>query len=355
MPKVQHFDTLAVSSIQTSTLFKNILRIALLCIVSAIGFSQQDPRILSSDSPTVNIKIDGKVVAVWNIDPDTKPWTEPDVFRIERSFRDRKVTYLSGRDSLSFTLAPGGQYDFSVKIKNRGAFPMRITTYAEPVFQQTGVVIFLLLSILITGWLTFSKRKALSTIPLLYLGIIAPLFFWLVTIAGGFIHGQYNNFHDVVSELGAIGTKSEIFMSSGEVLIAALSVFSVIGFFKACKQIGLYTLPVITIPALSISMFWAAVFPMHHELHGTLGPIPLLLNLGALLAIILWKGKKFQSFRVASLISFLFMSMIALRFFPNMRSEWEGLIQRLFYLGWTIWSVALSLAFIRILKTKNAL
>jgi hypothetical protein len=303
---------------------------------------------LSTDSPSVNIKIDGNVVAVWNIAPDTKPWTEPDVFRIERSLKDRHVTYLSGGDSLSFTLLPGGQYDFSVMIKNRGVFPMRITTFAEPAFQHIGVVILLLMAIIITGWVTYSKRKVLRTIPLLYLGIISPLLFWVVTVTGGIIHGQYNHLHDVVSELGAIGTRSEIFMSCGEVLIAGLSVFSVIGFFKACKQTGLNALPVITILALSISMFWAAVFPMHHELHGALGPIPLLLNLGALLAFILWKGKKFQSLRLASLIGFLFMSLIVLRFFPNLRGQWEGLIQRLFYLGWTIWSVAMSLSFIRI-------
>ena len=174
-----------------------------------------------------------------------------------------------------------------------------------------------------------------------------------MTITGGFIHGNYNHLHNVVSELGAIGTRSEIFMSTTEVLISILSVFSVIGYFRACKQVGLHMIPVMMILSLSISMLWAAIFPMHHELHGALGPIPLFLNIGVLLAIVLWKGKKLMTLRMVSLLSFLLMSMIILRFIPNLRGNWEGLIQRLFYLGWSIWSIALSLIFIQMLETKN--
>jgi Protein of unknown function (DUF998) len=174
-----------------------------------------------------------------------------------------------------------------------------------------------------------------------------------MTITGGFIHGNYNHLHNVVSEPGAIGTRSEIFMSTAEILISILSVFSVIGFFKTCKQIGIHVIPIMTILSLSISMLWAALFPMHHELHGTLGPIPFFLNAGVLFAIILWKGKKLLTLRLVSLISFLLMSLILLRFIPNLRDNWEGLIQRLFYLGWSIWSIALSLIFIQMLETKN--
>ena len=334
-------------------MLKNIFLITLFSIAYLTGFSQKKLPILQSDSTYVNIKIDGNIVAVWNIDPDTKPWTEPDVFTIERSLHERKVTYVSNRDSISFTVRPGGEYDFTIIIKNRGAFPMRLTTFGEPVFLHRSIMISFFLGIVIITWLTYSKRKAFKLIPLLYLGIITPLLFWLATITGGFIHGNYNHLHNVVSELGAIGTRSEIFMSSAEMLISILSVYSVIGFFKACKQIGLSVIPVMTILSLSISMLWAAIFPMHHELHGSLGPVPLFLNAGVLFAIVLWKGKKLLIFRLVSLISFLLMLLIILRFIPNLRGNWEGLIQRLFYLGWSIWSIALSLIFIQMLETRN--
>jgi hypothetical protein len=327
---------------------KNIFLITLFLVAHQPVFSQQEPLILQSDSNSVNIKIDGNSVAVWNIAPDTKPWTEPDVFTIERSFKDQRVVYLSNRDSLSFTAKPGGKYDFTIVVKNHGAFPMRLTTFGEPVFLYKSVLISVFLVLVIIAGLSYTKRKAIGTTPLLYLGIITPVLFWLATITGGFIHGNYNHLHDVVSELGAIGTRAEIFMSTAEILISILSVYSVIGFFKACKQTGLSVIPVITILSLSISIFWAAIFPMHHELHGALGPIPLILNLGVLLAIILWRGEKSRNLRLVSLISFLLMTLILLRFIPNLRGNWEGLIQRLFYLGWSIWSIALSLFFISV-------
>jgi hypothetical protein len=333
--------------------FKNILLFSLFSIVFQVGFSEQKLPVLQSDSGSVRIKIDGNIVAVWNIDPDTKPWTEPDVFAIERSFSEKKITYLSDRDSLSFNVKPGDQYDFTIIVKNRGAFPMRLATFDEPVFLHSSILLSIFLALVIIGWLCWAKRKTFSTVSLLWLGIITPLLFWVAAITGGFIHGNYNHLHDVVSELGAIGTKSEVFMSAAELLIAILSVFSVIGFFKACKQIGLNVIPVITILSLSISMFWAAIFPMHHELHGELGPIPLILNIGVLISIFLWKGKKFQSLRLVSLVSFILMSLIILRFIPNLRGHWEGLIQRLFYLGWSVWSIALSLIFIQMHEIKD--
>ena len=335
-------------------MLKNILFLSLFFIVCLAGFSEQKQPVLESDSNFVRIKIDGNIVAIWSIDPDTKPWTEPDVFKIERSFSEKKVVYLSDHDSLLFNLKPGEQYDFTILIKNRGAFPLRLATYGEPVFLHRRILISVFLVMVIICWLSWTKRNSFSTISLLWLGIITPLLFWLATITGGYIHGNYNHLHNVVSELGAIGTRSEIFMSTTELIIAILSIFSVLGFFRACRQTGLNAIPVITILSLSISMIWAALFPMHHELHGTLGPIPLVLNIGVLLSVFIWKGKRFQNLRLVSLVSFLLMMLILLRTIPNLRGQWEGLIQRLFYLGWSVWSIGLSLIFIKMPEIKNA-
>ncbi len=295
------------------------------------------------------------MVADWNIDPDTKPWTEPDVFTIDRSTDDQHVVYQSNRDSLSFTVKPGDQYDFIIQINNRGAFPMRLTTFAEPVFQRKNIKIILVLLLVLIGWFGWSKRKTFSSISLLNLGIITPLLFWLMTITGGFIHGNYNHLHNVVSELGALGTKSEVFMSTSEILVAILSLFAVFGYVKACRQMSLNVIPVITLLSVSVSMFWAAIFPMHHVLHGTLGPIPLILNLGVLLSIFVWRGKQVQVLRWISFVSFLCMLLIILRFIPNLRNNFEGLLQRTFYLGWTIWSIALSVTFKKITDKKKSL
>ncbi len=334
-------------------MWKKIGLIALFISTWLVSFSQQKQLTLLSDSNSVSIKIDGNTVAVWNIEPDTKPWKEPDVFTIDRSFQEQHVTYLSNRDSLGFNVKPGDTYDFTIAIKNRGSFPLRLTTFGEPVIQQRNITIIVFLVLIVVAWLSWSKRKIFGTISLLYLGMITPLLFWLMTITGGFIHGNYNHLHNVVSELGALGTRSEIFMSIGEILVAVLSLYAVFGYIKACRQTGLNVIPVLTLLSVSISMFWAAIFPMHHVLHGTLGPLPLILDVGVLLSIFLWRGKKFQKLRMVSLISFILMMLILLRVIPNLRGQWEGLLQRTFYLGWTVWSIALSFIFIQLLETRN--
>jgi Protein of unknown function (DUF998) len=337
----------------TVSMRKKIGLIALFISTCLVSFSQQKQPTLLSDSTSVNIKIDGNTAAVWNIDPDTKPWTEPDVFTIDRSFNEQHVTYLSNRDSLTFTVKPGDNYRFTIAIKNRGNFLMGLKTFDEPLIQHRNMEIFVFFLLIIIAWLSWSKRKTFGTKSLLYLGIITPLLFWLMTITGGFIHGNYNHLHNVVSELGALGTRSELFMSIGEILVAVLSLYAVFGYAKACSQTGLNLIPVLTMLSVSISMFWAAIFPMHHVLHGTLGPLPLILDLGVLLSIFLWRGKKFKTLRIVSLVSFILMMLILLRIVPNLRAQWEGLLQRTFYLGWTIWSIALSLIFIQLRQTSD--
>jgi hypothetical protein len=331
---------------------KKILSLSFLFLFYHVGFSQQKLPVLKSDSTTINIKIDNASVGFWQVDTDTKPGTDFDVFRMDRSFSSKKITYVSNNDSISFNVKPGDKYDFFILLNNK-SFPTEVTMADEPVFLHTNIIITILSSLIIIALIIFSKRRSLNTKSLLYFGIISPLLFWIVTITGGFIHGNYNHLHNVVSELGAIGTKSEIFMSATELLVAVLSVLSVIGFYKACKQTGANVIPVLTILSLSISMFWAATFPMHHELHSALGPVPLILNLGVLLAIILWRRKNFFSIRIISVISFILMMLILLRIVPALRGNYEGLIQRFFYFAWTVWSIALSLFFIKEIENKN--
>lgn len=333
-------------------MIKKILSLSFLFLFCHVGFSQQKLLVLKSDSTTINIKIDEESVGYWQVDTDTKPGTDFDVFRMDRSFKAKKVTYVSNNDSISFNVKPGDKYDFFILLNNR-SFPTEVTMADEPVFLHTNIIIIVLSSLIIIALIIFSKRKSLNTKSFLYFGIISPLLFWIVTVTGGFIHGNYNHLHNVVSELGAIGTKSETFMSATELLVAVLSVLSVIGFYKACKQTGANVIPVLTILSLSISMFWAATFPMHHELHSALGPVPLILNAGVLLAIILWRRKKFFSIRIISVTSFILMMLILLRIIPELRGNYEGLIQRFFYLGWTVWSIALSLFFIKEIENKN--
>jgi hypothetical membrane protein len=333
-------------------MIRRILLLAFCFAVYQVSFSQKSLPVLRSDSSTINIRIDGDVVGWWYVEPDTKAGATPEVFLIDRSFHEKKVSYISNRDSIGFMIKPGDKADFIISLNGRN-FPTEITMADEPVFLHGSDLIVIISILVLISLITYSKRDLLRIKPLLYLGIAAPLLFWTVTIIGGFIHGNYNHLHNVVSELGAIGTRSETFMSITEMLVGVLSIFSVIGFYKACKQQRISSIPVLTILSLSLSMFWASTFPMHHELHGAIGPLPLVLMAGVLLAIFLWRGKQFFSFRLISAISFILMMLILLRTLPNLRSNYEGLIQRLFYLGWTTWSVSLSLFFLQRIEIKS--
>ncbi|HMG07852.1 MAG TPA: DUF998 domain-containing protein, partial [Mucilaginibacter sp.] len=83
----------------------------------------------------------------------------------------------------------------------------------------------------------------MNTKTLLSTGILIPVVFWLSTFIGGFIHGGYNHLTGTISELGAIGTRSEPLMATLTMFGAVLSMFFIIGLYRACKQLGLSTIP----------------------------------------------------------------------------------------------------------------
>ena len=141
-------------------------------------------------------------------------------------------------------------------------------------------------------------------------------------------------------------------MSTGELILGIISTLSVIGFCRACRQNGISIIPALTILSLSFSMIWAAIFPMHHELHGSTGPLPLIMFAGALLAVFVWRKKQFRALSRISLFGFMIMMLFLLRIAPDIRNHFEGMLQRFFYLGWTVWSIGMSLIFLR--RTKEA-
>jgi Protein of unknown function (DUF998) len=320
------------------------------CIIATqFAYAQnRSPVVLRSNTRTIEIIMaDGK--GAWHVDPGFKPDpdSKPDVLLLERSFHAQTVKYKSDIDSITFLVKPGDHYEFTILINNQESFRTGIATAALPVFLQTDVLATVFISLLLIAAILYRNRKKIATEKLLYLGVLSPALFWLLTIIGGFIHGDYNHLRMVVSELGAIGTRSEIFMSTGELVLGIISTLSVIGFCSACRQNGISIIPPLTILTLSFSMIWAAIFPMRHELHGSTGPLPLIMFAGALLAVFLWRKKELTVLRRISLLSFIIMMLFLFRIYPNIRNHFEGMLQRFFYLGWTVWSAGMSLVFLR--------
>ncbi|AYL93919.1 DUF998 domain-containing protein [Mucilaginibacter celer] len=195
----------------------------------------------------------------------------------------------------------------------------------------------------------------MDTKPLLYTGIIIPVVFWLATIICGLVHGNYSHISGTISELGAIGTKSETLMETFTLLCTVLSVFFMAGLFIACSQLKLNILPVFGVIGFPVMFGWAAIFHSGNPLHSASGPVFLLIYVGALLAAVLWRGVEFKQLRLLSLLSLGIMLLIFIRFIPSasLQNNYTGLIQRFAHAGWSVWFISLSITLNKMLDLKE--
>lgn len=194
-----------------------------------------------------------------------------------------------------------------------------------------------------------------STLFCLRLGGSIPILFFITTIVCGFILGDYNHLTRMVSELGAIGTRSQHVFSTGLLLCSASSILFVVGLHRACRVVGISTVPVIVLLCYSISIAGAAVFPLPLRLHLIMGMPSVLLVLSPLLSLFLWsKSQHLLDVREMSLFSFFVMSLGFLAFMPEILGDYTGLKQRLFHIGWSIWFFYLSYAFTSLFRRRLA-
>lgn len=192
----------------------------------------------------------------------------------------------------------------------------------------------------------------MKTKYLLYTGSSIPVIFFATTLVCGFMLGGYDHFSRMVSELGAMGTRTQYVFSAGLILCSILSVLFVFGLYRACKAIGASVLPAIIILSYSVSIAGAAIFPLPLRLHLLMGMPSILLIFSPLLALILWNGEKRPvHIRQMALLSFLIMALGFLAFMPGILSNSPGLKQRFFHVGWSIWFIYLSYSFGRLLRS----
>ncbi len=194
-----------------------------------------------------------------------------------------------------------------------------------------------------------------NTKYLIYVGGVIPIVFWVTTFICSTILGDYNHFSGLVSELGALGTKSQFIFSAGLILCSVLSVLFVIGLYRKCKDIGISTIPVIIILFYSISIAGAAIFPMPLRLHGILGMPSILLIFSPIMSLFFWRGgeKQIPYIKQMSIISIIIISLGFLVFVPDVLSNCFGLKQRFFHIGWSTWFFYLSYSFVRLPENKK--
>ena len=194
----------------------------------------------------------------------------------------------------------------------------------------------------------------MKTRQLLALGSVIPVIFWGTLVVCGYAMGNYNHLTRLVSELGAIGTKTQYMFTAGLLACAVLSVLFVVGLCQECKKRGISTIPALIILSFSVSIGGAAIFPLPLRLHLIMGMPSILLFLSPLAALLLWRGEKqsvgLQAWAIASL-AIMFLGFMA--FMPDVLGAWPGLKQRFFHLGWTLWFIGLSRVFLCLPKKRG--
>lgn len=183
---------------------------------------------------------------------------------------------------------------------------------------------------------------------MLALGSVIAVIFWGTLSVCGYVMGDYNHLTRLVSELGAIGTRSQYIFMAGLLTCAILSVLFVVGLCQACKKMGISTIPALLILFFSLSIGGAAIFPLPLRMHLIMGMPSILLFLSPLAALLLWRGEKQPAgLRVWAIVSFTIMLLGFLAFMPDVLGAWPGLKQRFFHLAWSLWFIGLSRAFLR--------
>jgi len=332
---------------------KNTILTFVLFMIGMVIFGQDTLPVIKATSEKLDIRVGNEyyLKGGWALDPNKKP----DVFSIGSKwvYETKKVTFTTNIDSISFNVKPGNKYNFIIVLNDTVSCYIQIKTLSNPVFLNKSILIPLFIVIILILFILYHFRKSINTIKLLYLGYLSTILFWIITIVSGFIHGNYNHFKNVISDLGAIESKSEIFTSASLILLSVLCILFSIGFYRASKTFKISIIPAILSFSMPLSIFWAAIFPLGNEFYSLTGPLPFLIILGSLFSYILWKkSQEFSKLRLLSIISFFVMLLILLRFIKPIGNQYEGLIQRFFYLGWTVWTIFTSYYFIKKLQNQ---
>lgn len=189
-----------------------------------------------------------------------------------------------------------------------------------------------------------------KTQTLLIFGIVSPLLFWFTTLVCGLILEDYSHLSNMVSELGAMGTKTQYVFTAGLLLSSILNVLFGIGLWRMGQALKLEMIPVVLVFCYSF-LAGPAIFAMPHKLHGTIGVGFMLIMVSPVFCLVQWwKQEPILKIRWAAIVSFAIMMLGFLIFFPNTLTDYFGLKQRFLYLGWSLWSIFLSYRFLQLVR-----
>ncbi len=203
----------------------------------------------------------------------------------------------------------------------------------------------------------FTKFDVLNNISL-RLGLVIAFLFWTSTFIASMMLDNYSHRIHGITELDAFYSNSGTFTAGMNMSIALLTFSFILGLSNACKKHGLNRVPLIPLIIIPISLLGSMLTPFPNNLYSLFINVIILSSLSPLLASILWRGKHYN-LRWAGISCFLCMLvsmglLISRPKYPQLIAENFGFIQRILFLGWTLWLVVLSLFFIKSSKNETA-
>ncbi|HVS91015.1 MAG TPA: DUF998 domain-containing protein [Mucilaginibacter sp.] len=190
---------------------------------------------------------------------------------------------------------------------------------------------------------------------LLSLGTGAVVLFWVSTIICGYIHGHYNHGRDTISELGALGSRSQYLFSWLLSFVALMGLGFSWGLLRVCRLTKMSPIPIVPIVVFFLANVGIAFYSLGDPMHPVVGQISEIIMLGPILVLVFWRGPANFGLRMFSMVAlaFFILSLLLLLsgWLPDSYVQsHSGLLQRIFHAGWSFWLISLNISFNQKLK-----
>ena len=173
---------------------------------------------------------------------------------------------------------------------------------------------------------------------------------WTGVFVGGYLLGDYDPIREGLGSLEAFYSASGSFMGGVNFTLAGLSIVLFVSLYRFGKKDSFSLIPLFPLFFVAISLTGSSLFPHPHQLYTLFANLIIFSGLGPLLAVIFWRKKELKKMRLISLISLILMIssfaiLLSRSAYPQFVAEYFGLIQRMLYIGLSLWILGLNFTF----------
>ncbi|MEM8891356.1 MAG: serine hydrolase [Bacteroidota bacterium] len=186
--------------------------------------------------------------------------------------------------------------------------------------------------------------------PMLISGYLFVGLLWIGIFVGGYLQGNYDPVRDGLGSLEEFYSASGSFMGGLNFFLAGLSVVLFVSLYRIGKKEKISIIPLLPLIFLTTSLIGSSLFPHPDRLYVLFANLIIFTGLGPLLALFFWRRKELNQMRLISLISLILMIgsfaiLLSRSSNPQFVAEYFGLIQRMLYVGLSLWIAGLCFCF----------